>query len=177
MCVYMRKIQIIGVYTYKYIILSIYSHQILYLGLLAWLPDIKYSVNPQYSKWFLVAAKWVSHKSSQTTLSTGLFHTTATFIHFWSSSPDYLFNYSMNTFEPLNTPGVVTSRHFQMMLRPIVATEVLDSVHRRQEGLPPSSPPCWLPSTARLHSRGSLLQLLCSTITSCRHLPKLQQQK
>lgn len=138
--------------------MSLYSHQILYLGLSAWLLDIKYSVNPNYSKWFPVASKWVSHKSSQTILFTSLFHTTATFMHFWSSSPDYLLNYCMNTFEPLNNLGVATSRHFQMMVHPIVVTVVQDSVHWRQEGLLP----CSLPNIARLHKRGSLLQLLSS---------------
>ena len=64
----------------------------------------------------------------------------------------------MNTFEPLNNLGVATSRHFQMTVHPIVVTVVQDSVHWRQEGLLP----CSLPNIARLHKRGSLLQLLSS---------------
>ena len=95
----------------------------------------------------------VTQKSSQTILSTGLFHTSATFIHFWSSSPDYLFNYSMNTFEPLNNPGVATSRHFQMMLHPTVTTVVLDSVCWRQEELLPCSLPRWLPNSKASQKR------------------------
>ena len=64
-----------------------------------------------------------------------------------------LFNYSMNTFEPLNNPGVATSRHFQMMLHPTVTTVVLDSVCWRQEELLPCSLPRWLPNSKASQKR------------------------
>lgn len=110
-CVFIED-STIGVYTYKYIILSLYSHQILYLGLSAWLLDIKYSVNPNLFQMISSSFKMgVKHKSSQTILFTGLNHTTATFIRL-IQLPRLFTQLFHEYFEPLNNLGVATSRHF-----------------------------------------------------------------